>query len=104
MQLCTVQFPIALGLLFSALAPPARAQEVQNPMPALRPLSGLEWRLPKKFATLDGDRLVVDIPAEAVLSDACATARLPAAMLSGAGGFFHLVAHLSVSDYGDFHG
>ncbi len=56
-------------------------------MPALRPLSGLEWRLPKKFATLDEDRLVVDIPAEAGPSDACATARLPAAMLADAGGF-----------------
>ncbi len=87
MQLSTVQFPIALGLLFSALAPPARTQEVQNPMPALRPLHGLEWRLPKTFASLSGDRLVIDIPADAGPADACATARLPLALLSGAGGF-----------------
>ena len=87
MQLSTVHFPIVLGLLLSAPALPARAQEVQSPMPTLRPLSGLEWRLPKKYATLEGDRLVVDIPAEAGPSDACATARLPAAMLADAGGF-----------------
>jgi hypothetical protein len=87
MQLSTVQFPIALGLLFSALALPARAQGVQNPMPALRPLHGLEWRLPKTFASLSGDRLVIDIPADAGPADACATARLPLALLSGAGGF-----------------
>ena len=78
---------IALCFLLAAPAVPARAQEVQHPMPALRPLFGLEWRLPKKYATLEGDRLVIDIPAEAGPSDACATARLPAAMLADAGGF-----------------
>ena len=87
MQLSTVHFPIVLGLLLSAPVLAARAQEVQSPMPTLRPLFGLEWRLPKKYATLEGDRLVIDIPAEAGPSDACATARLPAAMLADAGGF-----------------
>jgi hypothetical protein len=51
------------------------------------PLAGLEWRLQAKFATLDGDRLVIDIPAEAGPADACATAELPPSFLDGAGGF-----------------
>ena len=72
MQLGKVQFPIALGLLLCVPALSARAQEVQNPMPALRPLHGLEWRLPTKFATLSGDRLVIDIPLMlAVMSIMC---------------------------------
>ncbi len=61
---------LALALLpsFFALAPAAAAeepQEVQTPEPELAPLTNLVWRLPAKDATLDGDRLVVDIPAEA---------------------------------------
>ena len=65
----------------------ARAQEVQNPMPPLRPLAGLEWRIPAKYATLSGDRLVIDIPEQDGPADACATAKLPAAMFADVGGF-----------------
>ncbi|MBR4612192.1 MAG: cellulase family glycosylhydrolase [Kiritimatiellae bacterium] len=65
----------------------ARAQEVQNPMPPLRPLAGLEWRIPAKYATLSGDRLVIDIPEQDGPADVCATAKLPAALFGGAGGF-----------------
>ena len=78
---------LATAILAAAFANEAPAQEVQIPMPPLRPLAGLEWRLPAKFATLDGNRLVIDIPAEAGPADACATAELPRSLLDGAGGF-----------------
>ena len=66
---------------------PALSQEVQIPMPRLRAFPDLEWRLPPKYATRDGDRLVIDIPAEDGPADACATADVPASLLEGAGGF-----------------
>ena len=72
------------------LAPAACAaepQEVQTPEPELAPLTNLVWRLPAKYATLDGDRLVVDIPADAYPATAMATTVLPAAMFEGAAGF-----------------
>ena len=78
---------LATAILAAAFANEAPAQEVQIPAPPLAPLAGLEWRLPAKFATLDGDRLVIDIPAEAGPADACATAELPPSFLDGAGGF-----------------
>jgi hypothetical protein len=78
---------LATAFLVAAFAKGAQAQEVQVPMPPLAPLAGLEWRLPAKFATLDGNRLVIDIPAEAGPADACATAELPLSLLNGAGGF-----------------
>ena len=78
---------LATAFLVAAFAKGAQAQEVQVPMPPLATLAGLEWRLPAKFATLDGNRLVIDIPAEAGPADACATAELPLSLLNGAGGF-----------------
>ena len=78
---------LVAAILAAASAEEAPAQEVQIPMPPLQPLAGLEWRLPAKFATLDGDRLVIDIPTEAGPADACATAELPLSLLDGAGGF-----------------
>ena len=83
---------LALALLpsFFALAPAAAAeepQEVQTPEPELAPLTNLAWRLPAKYATLEGDRLLVDIPADAYPASAVATAELPLALLEGAKGF-----------------
>ena len=78
---------LATAFLVAAFAKGAQAQEVQVPMPPLAPLAGLEWRLPAKFATLDGNRLIIDIPAEAGPADACATTELPLSLLNGAGGF-----------------
>ncbi len=65
----------------------AEPQEVQLPEPALGPLTNLVWRLPAKYAALEGDRLVVDIPADAYPADAVATAALPPGLLEGAEGF-----------------
>ena len=78
---------LATAILAAAFSNEAPTQEVQIPMPPLAPLAGLEWRLPAKFATLDGDRLVIDIPAEAGPADACATAELPRSLFDGARGF-----------------
>ncbi len=83
---------LALALLPSlfALAPAVAAgepQEVQTPEPELAPLTNLAWRLPAKYATLEGDRLVVDIPADAYPASAVATAEPPLALLEGAKGF-----------------
>ena len=65
----------------------AEQQEVQVSPIALPPLAPLEWRLPGKYATLDGDRLVIDIPADAYPADAVAEADLPADLFAGAEGF-----------------
>ena len=65
----------------------ADVQEVQLPAPELAPLTNLVWRLPGRYATLEGDRLVVDIPADDYPADAVATASLPAALFEGAKGF-----------------
>ena len=62
-------------------------QVVQAPVEALPPLGPLSWRLPKKFATLEGDKLVIDIPEGAYPADAIAEADLPAALFEGSGGF-----------------
>ena len=70
----------------------ADIQEVQTPEPELAPLTNLVWRLPAKYAKLDGDRLVVDIPAEAYPASAVAKAELPAALFAGAEGFAISVA------------
>ena len=79
------------AVFFAAAAAAAAAvaddQSVQVPEPELAPLSGLEWKLPAKYAALEGDRLVVDIPAGAYPADAMATARLPLPLLEGAEGF-----------------
>ena len=56
------------------------------PAPELKPLPGLEWSLPE-YATLDGNRLVVDVPESAYGADAMASAELPAAAFEGASGF-----------------
>jgi hypothetical protein len=65
----------------------AEPQEIQLPEPELAPLTNLVWKLPPKYATLDGDRLVVDIPAGAYPASAMARAELPAAWFEGAKGF-----------------
>ena len=81
-------FPLRCLLASSALAAAAaEPQEVQTPEPELAPLTNLVWHLPAKYATLDGDRLVVDIPADAYPASAMATAEVPAALLEGAEGF-----------------
>ena len=81
-------FPLRCLLASSALAAAAaEPQEVQTPEPELAPLTNLVWRLPAKYATLEGDRLVVDIPADAYPASAMATAEVPAALLEGAEGF-----------------
>ena len=76
---------LSAGLSVAAAEPDV--QEVQTPVPELAPLANLVWRLPAKFATLDGDRLVVDIPAEAYPANAVAKAELPAVLFAGAEGF-----------------
>ena len=81
------RMPVSLSLLLSASASLAGDQEVQNPMPPLKPLAGLEWRLPARYATISGDTLVIDISEQDGPADACATAKLPAAFFEGAGGF-----------------
>ena len=63
------------------------SQEVQTPLDDMPLLGNLSWRLPQKYATLDGDRLVVDIPADDYPQDAVAEADLPAALFAGAEGF-----------------
>jgi hypothetical protein len=62
-------------------------QETQAPEATLGPIPALDWRLPKKYATIEGDRLIIDIPAEAYPADAVAEADLPAALFDGAEGF-----------------
>ena len=81
-------FPLRCLLASSALAAAAaEPQEVQTPEPELAPLTNLVWKLPARYATLEGDRLVVDIPADAYPASAMATAEVPAALLEGAEGF-----------------
>ena len=70
-----------------APAPAPDSQEVQMPLGRFPKLEGLVWRLPAKYATLDGDKLVVDIPEGAYPADAVAEADLPAALFRGAEGF-----------------
>ena len=67
--------------------PQEEPQVVQTPVSALPALPALQWRLPPKYATLDGTRLVIDIPADAYPADAVAEAELPAALFAGAKGF-----------------
>ena len=62
-------------------------QKVQTSETALPPLEGLSWRLPSKYATLDGDKLIIDIPADAYPADAVAEANLPLSLFDGASGF-----------------
>ena len=62
-------------------------QETQAPEATLVPIPALDWRLPKKYATIEGDRLIIDIPADAFPADAVAEAELPAALFDGAEGF-----------------
>ena len=62
-------------------------QAVQTPDAPLPPLGGLAWRLPSKYATLDGDKLVIDIPADAYPADAVAEAELPLSLFEGASGY-----------------
>ena len=78
---------LSAGLSVAADVAEPDVQEVQTPEPELAPLTNLVWRLPAKYATLDGDRLVVDIPAEAYPADAVAKAELPAVLFAGAEGF-----------------
>ena len=54
----------------------AEPQEVQIPTPALAPLEVPTWRLPPKYATLEGDRLVIDIPQSDYPADAVAEGML----------------------------
>ena len=78
---------VSAAIAVSPDAGAAEPQEVQAPEPELAPLANLVWRLPAKYATLEGDRLVVDIPADAYPASAMATAEVPAALLEGAEGF-----------------
>lgn len=78
---------VLLALAAAAAAAETERQEVQLPEPELAPLTNLVWRLPAKHATLEGGRLVVDIPADAYPASAVATATLPLPLLEGAKGF-----------------
>ncbi len=71
----------------AAAAADTEPQEVQVPDVPPPPLQGIVWKLPPKYATFDGDRLVVDIPTNAYPSDAVATAKLPTELFAGADGF-----------------
>ncbi len=62
-------------------------QVVQIPDEPPPPLTNLVWKLPPNYATLEGDRLVVDIPTNAYPADAVATAKLPPDLFAGAEGF-----------------
>ncbi len=66
---------------------PPDSQEVQVPAPALPLLQPLAWKLPERFASLEGNRLVIDVPREFHGADAMARAILPAALHAGAKGF-----------------
>lgn len=77
---------LSAGLTAAASAEPD-LQQVQTPEPSPAPLTNLVWRLPAQYASLEGDRLVVEIPADAYPADALATARIPAALLENAMGF-----------------
>ena len=84
--------PVLPPLLLAACAVAAAAagtepQEAQIPDEPPPSLTNLVWRLPPKYATLEGDRLVVDIPTNAYPSDAVATAKLPPERFAGAEGF-----------------
>ncbi|MBP5543006.1 MAG: cellulase family glycosylhydrolase [Kiritimatiellae bacterium] len=101
----TVLFALAIQAADIQVPPPASAdaasanavsanaaihrgnQETQAPEATLVPIPALDWRLPKKYATIEGDRLIIDIPAEAYPADAVAEADLPAALFDGAEGF-----------------
>ena len=79
--------PSALCILSATAEPAVEPQEVQIPDEPPPPLTNLVWRLPPNYATLEGDRLVVDIPTNAYPSEAVATATLPAELFAGAEGF-----------------
>ena len=68
-------------------AAPPEPQEVQIKETKLPPLTGLKWVLPEKYARLEGDKLIVDIPASDYPADAMAEAELPASLCAGAKGF-----------------
>ncbi len=68
------------------------SQEVQSPAAAVPSLQPLAWKLPKRFASLEGGRLVIDVPRESYGADAVARAILPAALFNGAKGFAFSVA------------
>ena len=76
--------PALLAAHGAAALEPQEVQTAEMPMPVL---TGLSWRLPSKYATLDGDRLVIDIPADAYPADAVAEAELPLSLFDGATGF-----------------
>ena len=78
---------IAAGADEAPPPPEAVPQEVQFPETELAPLGRLEWRLPRQYATLDGDRLVIDIPAEAYPANAIAEVDLPTNLFADAEGF-----------------
>ena len=40
------------------------------------PLHGLDWRLPEKWARMEGSTLIVDVPPDAGRPMVCATARI----------------------------
>ena len=71
---------------------PSEPQEVQTPENHLPPLEGLAWRLPSKYATLDGDKLVIDIPADDYPANAVAEAELPLSLFQGTSGYSISVA------------
>ena len=77
----------AMCILSATAEPAVEPQVVQIPDEPPPPLTNLVWKLPSQFATLDGDRLVVDIPTNAYPSGAVATATLPAELFAGAEGF-----------------
>ena len=78
--------------LFALGAAASEVQEVQLPEPESEPITNLTWNVPGKYATLEGCRLVIDIPANDYPASAIATAELPAALFEGAEGFLATVS------------
>ena len=61
--------------------------DVQRPFASSSSIGSLKWRLPAKYARIEGERLVVDIPESAYPADAVAVAEIPKALFDGADGF-----------------
>ena len=62
--------------------------DVQRPFASSSSIGSLKWRLPAKYARIEGERLVVDIPESAYPADAVAVAEvkvsIPGVLLSKA--------------------
>ncbi|MBQ7666931.1 MAG: cellulase family glycosylhydrolase [Kiritimatiellae bacterium] len=95
MKSCKFLFSASLAALCTGCSMPqifasgagGDSQIVQTRVERLPRLGGLVWSLPPKYVSLEGDKLVVDVPEEAYGADAVASAFVPAEMLENAPGF-----------------